>query len=54
MKNRIPFAALTFAFTFVGGSIQYGMRDNPDGAWFLIFILAAIGGMASAFSGVEQ
>jgi RsiW-degrading membrane proteinase PrsW (M82 family) len=50
MKNRLPFAALTIAFTIAGACIGYTMHDNSESINALIFV-AFIGGVAAAVSG---
>ncbi len=52
MKNRIPFAALTAAFTIAGGAVGHSLPS--EAAFIVVTILAAVGGMAAAFSGVTE
>jgi hypothetical protein len=48
MKNRIPFAALTFAFTIAGACISYAFRDSIEAGCVVIILIALVGGLASA------
>jgi hypothetical protein len=50
MKNRIPFAALTAAFTIVGGAIGRAIHDAGN-VVVVVGILAAIGDLAALASG---
>jgi hypothetical protein len=51
MKNRLPFAALTFAFTIAGSAVSYGAAGNFVAAVLLTGLIAFIGGLAAAMSG---
>lgn len=50
MKNRIPFAALTFAFTVAGACLGYAIKD-PATLFMIVVVVAAIGAIAAAASG---
>lgn len=53
MKNRAPFAALTFAFTVCGAALGHSISDIA----VLIMTaagIAMIGGFAAAVSGVDD
>ncbi len=49
MKNTLPFAALTFAFTIVGASVGYSIKD-PAALATIVLGLASVGAFASAVS----
>lgn len=51
MKNRIPFAALTFAFTVAGATVGHCMSAQPFLTFCVVAILAIIGGAAAACFG---
>ena len=50
MKNRLPFAALTFAFTIAGACLGY-TQMRPEALCFLVGIVAFVGAIAAASSG---
>lgn len=50
MKNRLPFAALTFAFTIAGACIGYLISRESD-MTMVVFVVAGIGAFAAAMSG---
>lgn len=50
MKNRLPFAALTFAFTIAGACLGH-LAATDSIAILAIFLVAGIGGFAAALSG---
>lgn len=50
MKNRLPFAALTFAFTIAGACMGYFARESYMIIVAIIFI-GFIGGFAAAMCG---
>jgi hypothetical protein len=51
MKNRIPFAALTGAFTIAGACVAYAFKDAIEVGIVAVALVAFIGGAAAAFSG---
>ena len=50
MKNRIPFAAFTFAFTVAGACLGHAINE-PVSLSLAVFVIASIGGIAAAMSG---
>lgn len=50
MKNRLPFASMTFSFTIAGSSIGYALHDN-FGVIPLTMLIALIGAFSAAWSG---
>jgi hypothetical protein len=51
MKNRMPFAALTFAFTVAGSCIGATLHNFPEGLGLITLGIAFIGGVAASISG---
>jgi len=52
MKNRLPFAALTIAFTVAGSVLGYAVKD-PATLGSIVIAIAGIGGFAAAASGTD-
>lgn len=51
MKNRLPFAALTFAFTVAGSCIGATLNVFPEGLVLTTLAIAFIGAGAAALCG---
>ena len=54
MKNRLPFAALTFAFTIAGACAGYSIKVDGGGMAMVVFLIASIGAMAAGLSGEQS
>lgn len=51
MKNRLPFAALTFAFTVAGACMGYALNNSPEMLIPFVIIIGFAGAAAAAWSG---